>query len=61
MLQANNAVLRTNDQILSLTDQMTLGVRGIELDTHWFEVWFVSMHAIRLSRCKPDMPANHAG
>ena len=36
--QANNAVLRTNDQILSLTDQMNLGVRGVELDTHWFEV-----------------------
>ena len=38
-MQANNALLRTNDQYLSLTDQMNLGVRSVELDTHWFEVW----------------------
>jgi hypothetical protein len=31
------AHLRTNDQWLSLTDQMNLGVRVIELDTHYFE------------------------
>lgn len=30
--------LQTNDQVLSLTDQLNLGVRMIELDTHWFEV-----------------------
>lgn len=27
--------LRTNNQYLSLTDQLNLGVRSIELDTHW--------------------------
>lgn len=27
--------LRTNDQLLSLTDQLNLGVRALELDTHW--------------------------
>ena len=37
-MQANNAQLRTNDQVLSLTDQMNLGVRSVELDTHWFNV-----------------------
>ena len=43
--QANNAQLRTNDQVLSLTDQMNLGVRSVELDTHWFEVRSVAVHA----------------
>ena len=31
--------LRTNDQWLSLTDQMRLGVRAVELDTHWVSAW----------------------
>lgn len=30
--------LRTNDQWLSLTDQLNLGVRSVELDTHWVGV-----------------------
>jgi hypothetical protein len=30
--------LQTNDQVLSLTDQLNLGVRMIELDTHWVQV-----------------------
>ncbi len=29
--------LQTNDQVLSLTDQMNLGVRFVELDTHWVQ------------------------
>lgn len=29
------APLRTNDQLLSLTDQLRLGIRAIELDVHW--------------------------
>jgi len=37
-VQASSSVLRTNDQFLSLTDQLNLGVRAIELDTHWVEV-----------------------
>jgi hypothetical protein len=36
--QSGNSVLRTSDQYLSLTDQLNLGVRVIELDTHWVEV-----------------------
>lgn len=28
---------RTNNQWLSLTDQLRLGVRSLELDTHWFQ------------------------
>lgn len=31
----SGAVLRTNNQWLSLTDQMNLGVRVVEIDTHW--------------------------
>lgn len=27
--------LHTNNQLLSLTDQLNLGVRALELDTHW--------------------------
>ena len=30
-----DAPLRTNDQVLSLTDQMNLGVRAVELDVHF--------------------------
>jgi hypothetical protein len=29
-------VLRTSNQWLSLTDQLRLGVRAVELDTHFF-------------------------
>lgn len=39
-MQSGNSKLRTNDQYLSLTDQLNLGVRGIELDVHWVEVSF---------------------
>ncbi len=39
LLQATDpGTLRTNDQWFSLTDQMQLGVRVLELDTHWFAV-----------------------
>ena len=39
LVQATDpGTLRTNDQWFSLTDQMQLGVRVIELDTHWFAV-----------------------
>lgn len=31
----NDAPLHTNNQLLSLTDQLNLGVRSLELDTHW--------------------------
>lgn len=31
----SHSLLRTNNQYLSLTDQLNLGVRSIELDTHW--------------------------
>ena len=31
----SNAPLHTNNQLLSLTDQLNLGVRSVELDTHW--------------------------
>ena len=31
----SNAILRTNNQWLSITDQMNLGVRMVEIDTHW--------------------------
>ena len=36
--QSSSSTLRTNDQFLSLTDQLNLGVRAVELDTHWVEV-----------------------
>eukprot|EP00884_Botryococcus_braunii_P017639 jgi/Botrbrau1/4559/Bobra.60_2s0046.1 len=42
---ASDAVLRTNDQWLSLTDQLNLGVRSVELDTHWVE------GALRIAHC----------
>lgn len=31
----SDAPLQTNDQLLSMTDQLNLGVRSLELDTHW--------------------------
>jgi hypothetical protein len=31
----SHSVLRTNNQWLSLTDQLNLGVRVVEIDTHW--------------------------
>lgn len=34
---ASEAYLQTNNQFLSLTDQMNLGVRIVELDTHFFD------------------------
>ncbi len=37
-MQSSDSTLRTNDQYLSLTDQLNLGVRAVELDTHWVEV-----------------------
>ncbi len=37
-LQSSSSKLSTNDQFLSLTDQLNLGVRAVELDTHWVEV-----------------------
>ena len=37
--------LRTNNQWLSLTDQLNLGARLIELDTHWFD------GALRIAHC----------
>lgn len=33
----SSSVLRTNDQYFSLTDQLNMGVRMIEIDTHWVE------------------------
>ncbi|DBA04915.1 TPA: hypothetical protein N0F65_006917 [Lagenidium giganteum] len=32
-----NMRVHTNDQLFSLTDQMRMGVRFIELDVHWFD------------------------
>lgn len=34
---AGQLPLRTNDQLFSLTDQLNMGVRALELDTHWVE------------------------
>ena len=42
-LQASDAYLQTNNQYLSLTDQMNLGVRIVELDTHFFDVSVTQM------------------
>lgn len=44
MAQTGDAPLRTNDHWLSLTDQMNLGVRAVELDTHWVEVCVSPWH-----------------
>lgn len=38
--QSSSDRLQTNDQVLSLTDQMNLGVRFVELDTHWVQVCY---------------------
>ena len=38
LMQSSSSALRTNDQYFSLTDQLNLGVRAVELDTHWVEV-----------------------
>lgn len=40
-----DAMLRTNNQYLSLTDQLNLGVRSLELDTHWVQ------GALRIAHC----------
>ena len=37
--------LRTNNQFLSLTDQLNLGVRAVELDVHW------AAGALRIAHC----------
>lgn len=44
LLQSDD-VLVTNNQWLSLTDQLNLGVRLVELDTHWFQ------GALRMGHC----------
>lgn len=36
--------LQTNDHVLSLTDQLNLGVRLVELDTHWVQGDFAISH-----------------
>ena len=33
----SSSTLRTNDQFFSLTDQLLMGVRMIEIDTHWVQ------------------------
>jgi hypothetical protein len=43
-------VLRTHDQYFSLTDQLNLGVRLIELDTHWV------LDELRLAHCGFSIP-----
>lgn len=35
MKDFRDAPLHTNNQLLSLTDQLNLGVRSLEIDTHW--------------------------
>ncbi len=35
MSDFRDAPLHTNNQLLSLTDQLNLGVRSLEIDTHW--------------------------
>lgn len=45
LLQGTTPVLRTNNQWLSVTDQLNLGVRVVEVDTHWFE------GALRAAHC----------
>ncbi len=36
--EGSSSLLRTNDQWFSLTDQLNMGVRLLEIDTHWVEV-----------------------
>ena len=55
--QADDAMLRTNDHYFSLTDQLNLGVRSVELDTHQVEVtsprWYeCSMIAASCNKAK---------
>lgn len=38
-MKADDALLRTNDHYFSLTDQLNMGVRSVELDTHEVEVF----------------------
>ena len=59
-MQANDAKLRTNDHFLSLTDQLNLGLRAVELDTHWVEVGLeigTVSPLFALSSCQPVCPA----
>lgn len=52
--QSSSAKLRTNDQFLSLTDQLNLGVRAVELDTHWVEARLHMSHpSLLLCNCHP--------
>lgn len=37
--------VHTNDQLFSLTDQMQMGVRFVELDVHWFD------NDLRIAHC----------
>ena len=37
-VQSSDAKFETDNQILSLTDQLNLGLRNVELDTHWVQV-----------------------
>ena len=37
-MQEGRSLVRTNNQLFSLTDQLNMGVRVLELDTHWVEV-----------------------
>ncbi len=39
----SDAPLQTNDQLFSLTDQLNLGVRSLELDTHWVRALMVCL------------------
>ena len=46
------AYVQTNDQLLSLTDQLRLGVRMIELDTHYFLVRALACVRALLTRAR---------
>lgn len=47
LAQSAADLLQTNDQVLSLTDQLNLGVRLVELDTHWVKVRLREGNAIK--------------
>ena len=52
-----HAYVQTNDQLLSLTDQLRLGVRFIELDTHFFLVCTPARpHHLNLRRASCTLP-----
>ena len=51
-LQSTADRLQTNDQVLSLTDQLNLGVRMIEMDAHWVQV---RCSAVRLGCVCPSL------